>query len=382
MTLEKGLIINFAVLGLIFSFGCKGKNEYVAPPPPKVTVSKLHTQNVVPHMFTTGKTASSESIDLRARVEGYLQTVNFQAGSYVKAGDLLMTIDPAPFQAQLDSAKASLLSNQASLRLAQATLMRKEDAFKSRAVSEVEVIEARAQKDVAEAAIAAAQAAVDTAALNLGYTKIVTPISGRASRNLVDRGNLVGRGDSTLLTTVEKIQPIYTYFSIGERELIEMMRQKKTQERKDLRGWPVEIGYPDKEDFPCKGSLDFIDNKIDQTTGTLQLRATYPNDDNALVPGALVKVRIPLGEATDSLVIPERAVAGDLSGKYALVVGDNNIVEQRHIETGQKVNGNIVIISGLKAEDRIVVNGLQRARPGLPVTPVDANASSQTKESK
>jgi RND family efflux transporter MFP subunit len=322
-----------------------------------------------------------ETVELRARVEGYLQSMHFSAGASVNQGDLLFVIDPKPFQARLDEATSDLAIRQAELELAETTLKRKEGALKDRAISEVEAIEARAQRNKAAAAVAAANATVETARLYLSYTNIYAPISGRIGRNLVDVGNLVGADESTLLATIVKDDPIYSYFNVSERDLMNYQNIKYNGDRgngeKDVI--PVYLGLSNERGYPFKGHVDYVDNRVDANTGTIQVRAVFPNPDHVLLPGLFARIRVPVDIRENALLVPDSALGADQQGRFVLVVNDQNTVDYLAVETGALIQGMRVIKDGVKPGDRVIVKGVQRARPGIAVTPVDSDAGGKTK---
>lgn len=378
LALRIGIVLVFAAAFLLG--GCRQKNQYQAPPPPTVTVSRPLQQAVTHYAEFTGMTDAVESVDIRARVEGYLQSIHFTPGTWVEKGDLLFVIDPKPYQAKLDEAEADLLISQAELRLAEATLKRKENAYKKKAVSEVEVIEARAEKDKAKAAIAAAKAAIETARLNFSYTRISARISGRIGRDLVDTGNLVGASERTLLTTIVKDDPIYAYFNVNERDLLNG-HQKSPQKQSPIAcdaQTTVYLGLSTDAGYPYKGCVDYADNRVDEATGTLQVRGVFPNPDHVILPGLFARVRIPVGNNDKALLVPEKAVGTDQQGSYLLVVNDQNAVEYRLVKIGVRIDDMRVIEAGLKFDERVIVNGVQRARPGITVTPTEAKSSGST----
>lgn len=362
-------------LMIFFSFaGCEEKNVYAPPPPPQVAVSKPIQKTVTDYADFNGLTEATDYVEIRARVEGYLENINFQPGARVKAGDLLFVIDPRPFQAKLDEAKAELERRKAELKQAEATLKRKELAFKANAVSEVEVIQGRADRDVAKAAIQAALAAIDTAELNLAYTRIHAPISGRIGRELVDEGNLVGASERTLLTTIVRDDPIYVYFNVNERDLLRYqqnaLRLKPSREGK--ASTPVYLGLSDQAGYPFEGRIDFVDNRLDPSTGTIQVRGVFDNHEHLLWPGLFARIRVPTGTRESALLVPDLALGADQRGEYLLVVNVQNKVEYRPVKTGARSGNMRVIEDGIAADDLIIVEGLQRARPDLTVTPEPA----------
>lgn len=355
--------------------GCDQKNTYVPPPPPMVTVEKPHQQNVTNYAEFTGTTVAVETVELRARVEGYLESMHFSAGANVKQGDLLFVIDPKPFQARLDEATSDLTIRQAELELAETTLKRKEGALKDRAISEVEAHEAKAQRNKAAASVAAAKAAVETAQLYLSYTNIYAPVSGRIGRNLVDVGNLVGADESTLLATIVNDDPIYTYFNVSERDLMNYHNIKQNGDRGNGNNdiIPVYLGLSNERGYPFKGYVDYVDNRVDADTGTIQVRAVFQNPDRVLLPGLFARIRVPVDIQENALLVPDIALGADQRGRFVLVVNDQNTVDYHSVETGPLFQGMRVIKSGISLKDRIIVKGVQRARPGIVVTPMDSN---------
>lgn len=361
--------------------GCAKK---VAEPPKQrpaeVTISKPISREVTDYFEFPGQTEAVGEVDVRARVTGYLMKVNFVDGQNVKKGDLLYEIDPRPYQAVLDRAKAELTRLLALLDKAEADLARSESLRPSGAVSQDEYEQHVANLAVQKASIESAEAAIRDAELNLEFTKITSPIDGRVSRTRITEGNLVqsGSGDDTVLTTVVTTDPIYVYFNIDERVVLQYQelatksgKELHSSVLKDLR-FPVEIGLANETGFPHTGVLDFADNKIDRNTGTLRVRGVFKNVDEYLTPGLFVRVRTPFGEPHQALLIDERAIGTDQRQKYLLTVGKENVVEYRPVKVGRLLDGLRVIESGIDADDLVVVNGLQRARPGSTVEAKEA----------
>ena len=370
------LLTSISLLALIA--GCQNKSAdasaNAAPPPPAVTVSKPVTQDVVHYAEFSGTTEAVESVTIRARVEGYLEKIHFTEGAMVTQGTLLFTIDDQPYQARLDEAKAELALRQAELRQAQATKTRKENALRDGAVSEVEVIDAQAQLGKSEAGVAAAKAALRAAKLNLSYTRVEAPITGRIGRSMVDEGNLVGAEERTTLTTIVKDDPIYAYFTISERDWIRYKAGRDNAGADNVQHRTVFLGLSGGKDFPLEGELDFIDNRVDAATGTIQVRAIFPNPDRKILPGLFARIRIPVGNTTAALLVPESAIGRGQQGRFLLVANQANVTEYRPVKAGELVGDMRVITSGLKGDERIIINGLQKARPGGPVTPQEADA--------
>jgi RND family efflux transporter MFP subunit len=367
--------------------GCaKDASSADKPAPPKVTVSKPVSQEVTDYFEFPGCTEAVSEVEIRARVTGYITRVNFEDGQEVKACQVLFEIDPRPYEAAWDRAKGELKLLEATQEKAQADLTRSERLLPSGAVSKDEYELHVAKLKQAQASIDSAKAAVAQAALDLEFTKIVSPIDGRVSKARIREGNLVqsGGNNSAVLTTVVTTDPIYACFNVDELALLryqELARQAgqdlRPSQLKDLK-LPVEIGLANEEGFPHAGILDFTDNKIDRATGTLHVRGVFENTNGYLTPGLFVRVRIPFGKPHQALLVNERAIGRDQKLSFLLTVNEKNVVERRQVKVGPLRDGLRVIEpdksdksgkSGIKAGDRIIVKGLQRARPGEPVTP-------------
>ncbi|MEW6348520.1 MAG: efflux RND transporter periplasmic adaptor subunit [Thermodesulfobacteriota bacterium] len=360
----------------IILFGCgPQRSSFVAPPPPDVTVSAPLKQEVTDYLEFTGNTKAIEEVEIRARVQGFLDSMNFQPGQKVKAGDVLFVIDPKPFQTRVHQQAATLKAKEAAHALAKVKADKSEQLFKTQSVSELSMLEEIAHRDVALAQVGVANADLEEAQLQLDYTQVKSPITGNVSRNLVDLGSLVGAQEKTLLTTVVNDSSIYAYFNLSENDLLRISRtfgvEKDKPHRPDV---PCFLARADDTDFPHKGQLDFVDTQVDPNTGTLQLRAVFPNDKNMLFAGLFVRVRVPLAKR-EALLVPNLAVGLDQGGRYVLVVKKDNLVEQRPVEIGQQVDRLRVIEKGISAEDLVIINGMQRARPGAKVNPSTASAS-------
>ncbi|HCK42750.1 MAG: efflux transporter periplasmic adaptor subunit [Planctomycetaceae bacterium] len=398
--------------GLLFLTGCQPENQYQEPPPPTVTVARPVFKTVVESLHHTGTTEPINLVEIRARVEGYLEGIEFQEGQQVEAGELLFTIDPRPFEATLAQAKASvklaeagLTSAEAHLKGAQAEVAnaeaqyaRSKRAAASGAVTQAEldvlateVLTARASVDGAEASIkssqaeiTAAQAMVVEAELNLDYTKIRAPIRGRVGRRRSDIGNLVGAGESTLLTNLVQYDPIYAFFTINENDLLQLMRRRLAEKKdtdptaaerdtsnmaKDAKlDHPIFIGLGDEEGYPHEGRAEYADLAVEQSTGTYLIRAEVPNPDQFIPPGAFIRVQVPIGEI-DAILVDERAIGRDQGGAYLLVVDSDNTVVKQTVKLRGEYHGLRAVEGSLGPEDRIIVKGIQRARPGAKVNP-------------
>jgi RND family efflux transporter MFP subunit len=361
--------------------GCARPNEYVAPPPPAVTVAQPIEREIIRQLEFTGTTRSIEAVDVRARVMGYLQSIAFEDGAQVKAGDLLFVIEPAPFEVALDSANAALQKAEASLELARADLARTEPLVKRGALTAQELDVKRAAVATATADVASAKAAVRQAELDLAYTQVKSPISGRVSRHMVDVGNLVQPGE-TVLTRVEAFDPIHVYFAVSEADVLEFMKVSPSTPMESIRqnAPTLHMGLSSEEGFPHEGRLDFAELGVDPQTGTQMRRGEFPNPEGKLVPGLFARVRFPIGSPEPGLMIPDRAIGADQRGEYVLVVNDKNVVEYRPVQLGMRVARMREIRSGVSAGEWIVINGLQRARPGAPVQPERTAELAETKD--
>jgi len=387
----KNFVQAAAILLVVWIFAaCDQRNEYVEPPPPKVTVAKPLQQEIIDYLEFTGTTHAFEEVEMRARVAGFLQSMEFTPGTQVEKGDLLFVIDPSEYQAELDAAEAELGSAEATLKRAQTEFARAQKLFKQKAGAQTDVVKWRGERDVAKAAVARAKAKVEKAGLDLSYTKVTAPITGRVSRNLVDLNNLVGEGEPTLLTKVTRIDPMYAYFNLNERDLLKVMAmyRQETKEkgldpakdsaaRADLT---VSLELANEEGYPHQGIVDFAESGVDPATGTLQLRGVFPNPGSApvLLPGLFTRLRMPIDKRENALLVTERAIGSDQDGRFLLTVNSENVVEKKPIRMGRLVDGLRVIEEGLQPDNRVVVNGIQRARPGARVDPEQTDMSTLT----
>lgn len=367
-----------AVLAVVlFLAGCgSGGSKFVPPPPPEVVVGTPVEKEVTDYLEFTGNTAAFESVEIRARVEGFLETINFKPDSGVKAGDLLFVIDPKPFQAAVDDVAARLQAKSAARDLAQVQLDKAKQLYDSASISEIQYLETKAKRDMAEAEVSQSKADLEKAQLNLSYTSVTSPINGRASRNLVDKGNLVGAVEKTLLTTVVNDDLVYAYFNVSEADLLILIRKYRPEKRgeEDRPSAPAMLALGDETDFPHQGRVDYLDNKVDPSTGTIQARAVFENKTGVLMAGFFARVRVPL-DTRKACLVPDTAVGIDQGGRYVLVVGTDNVADKRPVTVGQVFERMRVIEKGLTSTDQIIVNGMQRARPGGKVTPVKPSAS-------
>ena len=347
--------------------GCGQKTTQQGPPPPSVTVAPVEQKEIVEWSGFTGRTEPIDSVEIRPRTSGYIQEVRFQSGQLVKKGDVLFVIDPRWNQAVFDQRKAEY-------EQAQSEADRTDKLLTNNAIS---VEDAGARKSRAEVA----KAALDSARLDLEFTQVRAPIDGRVSRALLTEGNYVsGAADSaSLLTTIVSVGPIYVYADIDEDTLLkfnELVAAKKLEVTDDGKV-PVELQLADESNFPHTGYIESFDNRLDPNTGSILLRAVFPNGDDRIVPGLFARIRIPLSERHEALLVDERAIGTDQANKFVLALTRTNTVAYQAVTLGPLIDGKRVIRSGLAPGEKIVVNGLQRVRPGSPVSPEGETATAQ-----
>lgn len=340
-------------------------------PPPAVTVSKPIVKQVVEYDDYTGRFEAVDSVEIRARVSGYLDQVKFRDGSIVKRGDLLLVIDRRPYKALLDQSEANTVSGKARVAFAEADLERAESLRRSGNISDQLVDQRRQNFLTAKADLDGQNAAVRTAQLNYEFTEVRAPISGRIGRKLVSEGNLVSANE-TLLTTIVSLDPIYFYFDIDERSLLAYARSNDIGNRPVAgagQGPEVRLALTDEKEPTRKGRLDFLDNRVDQKTGTLRARALVPNADLFLTPGLFGTIQLPGSPRYQGILVPDEAVATDQDRRLVWVVAEDGTVSARTVRTGPRIDGYRLIREGLKGDETVVVAGLQRVRPGAKVTP-------------
>jgi RND family efflux transporter MFP subunit len=351
--------------------GCE-QNTYVAPPPPKVDVALPLKQKITRYLEATGNTAPIKSVDLVARVQGFLETINYKDGELVKEGATLFTIEPETYKLKLDQAEAAQVGAEASLKQAEADFKRQTDLVARQAVSQATLDTSTSTRDNAQANLQQAQANTRIAEVNYGYTKVTAPFDGYVTAHLVSIGELVGAASPTQLATIVALDPIYVNFNVNEQDVLriraEALRHGVTVAQ--LRQLPVQVGLQTDQGYPHEGRLDYIAPTISQSTGTLAVRGIVPNPDRTMLPGYFVRVRVPYDQNSDALLVPDTALGSDQGGRYVLVVTADNTVEQRKVEIGPIEDGALrVIETGLKPDDRVVIAGLLRAIPGQKVDP-------------
>jgi RND family efflux transporter MFP subunit len=372
----KSSVIASLVVLLALSLALPGCGRTTAGPiataPTPVTVSHPLQRIVTDYADFTSRTAAIDSVEVRARVNGYLEKINFKEGTLVKKGDLLFEIDPRPYQAQVDFAEAQLAANEALLKKAKADNAR----FKALAVKSPGVVtqqdldQYEAAENQAIANVGTAKATLETNQLNLGFTKIVSPIDGRISRYQLTIGNLVQQ-DTTLLTTIVSVDPIYAYADIDEHTVLhvrELIREGKAKSARDAE-MHVKLGLANEAGFPRDGIVNFVDNQVNPKTGTLRVRAVFSNKDEFLTPGLFARVRIPIGQPHEAMLVTDRAIDTDQGQKIVYVVDQDNKVDARPVRLGAAHDGLRTIEAGLSPSDLVIVNGLQRVRPGVTVDP-------------
>jgi len=318
----------------------------------------------------TGRLEAKAAVEVRARVTGYLDRVLFKEGTEVKQGDPLFEIDPRSYQAELKQAEANLAQSQARLRRCERDLKRATDLLPQNAISQDDFDQAVGDRDEAQAAVRLAEASRDLAQLNLTFTRVTAPITGRISRQLIDPGNMV-KADETALTTIVSMDPIYAYFDQDERTLLRVRRLVRAGVLKTLQEASVSVllGLVDEEGFPHEGRIDFADNRVDAMTGTLRLRGVFANPQRMLSPGMFVRIRLPIGTPHAAVLVSEQALGTDQGQNFVYVVNRKNEVVHRRVNVGPLDSGMRVIEKGLAKDERVIVTGLQRVRPGVKVTP-------------
>jgi len=371
MTVRMERHLTWLVLSVLLALqaGCKEQQKPQPPPPPKVTVAQPVQQAVTDSLDLTGNTQAIYTVQLVARVVGYLEKVLFQDGQQVKKGQPLFVIQQNTYQDNLRQAEAAILQYRAQLQWTESQLDRYSNLIQHNAAARSDVENWKFQRDTAVANLRAAEAQRDLAKLNLDYTLVTAPFDGRMDRRLVDPGNLVGSGGSTVLAQINQIDPLYVYFNISDLDLARLLKVTRgIPGSTDGRKWPVHAGLPSEDGYPHQGYLDFAAINLTTTTGTLLMRGVLPNTDGKILPGLYTRVRVPL-EQRSAMLVPEVAVGHDQQGDYLLVVNDKNVVERRGVTTGPSVESRRVIATGLSGGEWVIVNGLLKAAPGRQVTP-------------
>ena len=350
---------------------CGEKNAYIAPPPPKVVAAQPLQQPVTRYIEVTGNTQSISTVDLEARVQGFLEQINYVDGALVKKDSVLFVIQRNTYEAQLAQAKATLAGNQAAQLNAQIEYDRQAQLQQQQVSTQAKLDDAKQKLDQAIAGVDSAKANLEIAQINLGYTEVAAPFDGIATRHLVNVGALVGYAGPTKLATVVQVDPIYVYFNISETIVLRikegLAKQGKTLH--NVHEVPVEIGTQTESGYPHKGKLDYVAPQVDPSTGTLEVRGIFDNKDLALLPGLFVRVRVPVQRIDKGILVEDIAIGTNQLGEYVLIVGKDNTVEQRQVKLGQISGGLRVVESGLTGDEWVITEGLQRAVPGNKVDP-------------
>ena len=363
--LKTGLV---AVAGLVV-FGCEQKSATQAPPPPTVTVAKPVKKEIVEWLYFTAQTQAIDTVTITPRVTGYIDNITFKEGDIIDFGDLLFVIDPRPYQAALDQAKGQLEQAQAQEKLNDANLERANDLLAKKVIAKQDYDTTAAQKYVGDAQVVASQAALESAQLNLDFTQIRSPIHGKIGAQLVNRGNLV-QANSTQLTTIVSIDPIYAYFYVDERSVLRYQESVKAGKMPAAKQatLPVWLQLENEQGYPHAGVIDFINNSFDPSTGTLQLRGRFPNQDGFLLPGAFGSVRVAGSPKYEAVLVADRAIGSDQDQKYVVVVQADGLTKFQKVVLGPIVDGLRVIQSGLQGDETIVVEGIGKVRPNSKVS--------------
>ena len=343
-------------------------NKQAPPPesqPPPVTIAKPVQKEIIEWDYYTGRTAAVENVNITPRVSGYIDNVSFRAGDRVNKGDLLFVIDPRPYQAALDQAKAQLREAEANQQLQDANFARQDKLRLNGVIAKEDYDTALSNKNQAAARVLAGAASVESAQLNLTFTRVISPIRGLIARELVTVGNLV-QTDTTLLTNIVSVDPIYAYFNVDERSVLRYQQQVRLGKLPNARHEAVSVylQLANENGFPHQGSIDFINNQFNTSTGTLEVRGLFSNANGVLIPGAFVRIRVAGSPLTPALLVSDRAVGTDQGQKYVLVVDKDNVVVVKPVVLGPEAEGLRVVRTGLTADDQVIINGIVNARPG------------------
>lgn len=383
-----------AVLSAISGGGCATKTEALSPPPPRVTVQHPVQREIIDYNEYSGWTDASKTVEVRSRVRGHIQDVAFTDGQMVEEGQLLFQLDPRPFQEEINASLAQVEIDRAQLEFAAAEEARSQELYEKKVTTKADLQLKTATRKTWEEKIVAAERDTDRKKLELEYSEITAPIAGKISRAQLVAGNLVNAGGSDpLLTTIVALDPIYVYFFVDERALLDYRKRngataRRTHEKPLKESQiPFDFGLETDTGFPHHGILDFADNKIDSKTGTIEVRGSTKNADATFLPGSRVRVRIPISESYQAILVPDSAVLSDQDQRYLLCLNDENVVVRRNVAPGRLLeDGMRVILPGpadskpLTTDDVVVVIGLQRARINDPVEPLDAEGKPYQRE--
>jgi multidrug efflux system membrane fusion protein len=367
-----GLAVPAAIAALALA-SCGSKNAYIAPPPPKVVVAQPVQEPVILYLNLTGNTAPFRSVTLVARVQGYLESIDYKDGAAVTKGTQLFGIERDVYQAQLDQAKGQLAHDEAVLGEAQVDLTRYQTLEQEKSIARQQAEDQAFVVQQDKGTVGLDQANVETANINLGFTRVIAPFDGVVTNHQVDLGALVGMSGPTTLATIVQNDPLYAYFTASEPQILALRRnlakRGESLRTTDLSDIPVEIGLQDEEGYPHKGHMDYVSPQVDSSTGALTGRALFDNKDHALLPGLFVRVRVPIARQDKALLTRDDAIGTSQEGSYVLVVGPDNVVQRKIVKTGQRQGQIRIIESGLDPGDWVVTEGVQRAFPGAKVEP-------------
>jgi multidrug efflux system membrane fusion protein len=376
--MHPGVSVSDKIVGilLLLAVAACGKKAPPPPPPPGVTVAEAKDQEINEWDEFTGRIEAVDAVQIRPRVSGYIERVAFAEGKEVKKGDVLFVIDPRPYEAELARAAADLQRARTRAALAGKEVERAERLVAVQAISREEFDTRTSAEAESKASIAAAEAAVATARLNMEWTRVRSPISGRVSRAEITEGNLVQAGppDATLLTTVVSLDPVYVYFEGDEQTYLrygEMARRGARPSSRDIRN-PIQLGLANEQGFPHTGYVDFVDNQLNPETGTIRARGVFTNKDRVFTPGLFARLKLVGSARYRAVLVLDRAIGTDQDKKFVLALKPDSTVEYRPVQVGRLVDGMRIVTSGLKGGERIVINGLQRVRPGMKVAPTVA----------
>ena len=360
-------------LACVVLAGCRSAQSAPAPPAPAVVVSSPLVMRLTEWDEYTGRFEATDRVDVRARVDGYLDSIHFRDGAVVRPGDLLFVIDPRPYEAVLEGARADVVRAETRVELATTDFTRGESLFAIRGISQEEFDRRVQARKEAEAALVVARAAERVAALNVEFTRVRAPIGGRIAENFVSVGNVIsgGQAGSTLLTTIVAVDPIQFVFDASESDYLKYNRMNASGERRTSRDAPnpVRIRLLDEPSFTHTGTMDFVDNRVDPATGTIRGRALVPNPGGFLTPGQFGRLQLLGSGEFDALLVPDSAILSDQSRRFVWTLGKDDIPEQRVVEPGNLERGLRIVRAGLQRDDRVVINGMQRVRPGTKVAP-------------
>ncbi len=375
MNMKKTVQLMPWLIPLAVLTACQPPKPAAPPPPPKVTVAHPRLMTETNWDEYPGHVEAVEEVQVRSRVSGYIDSIHFQDGAEVKAGDLLFVIDPKPYQAELERAQANRQQAETHLELTRNDLKRAESLRGTRAISEEELDSRAKAAREAEDALGSARAAEAAARLNVDYTRITAPIAGRISRRMITVGNLVQAGGLEPLTTLVSVAPIYCYFDVPEEVFLQYRANAGFDPGGQVAALPCELKLANESGYVHQGHVDFFDNQVNSKTGTIQMRGVFANEDRALISGIFATARVPAGPAVQALMVPDVAIGADQNYKFVYIVNSTNTVETRTVKIGRADGTLRAVLEGLTPEDRVIVNGLMMARRGALVEPQEAAAA-------